>query len=484
MKRADAAHFQPIASLDQFDAQSGNALERLLFNYRAVVVLLCALVTAILGFQLSSLKLNASYADAIPTHHPFIRNYFVNESELKGLSNVVRIVVERKSDGDVFDREYLEALRAINDEVYNLPGVDRSFVRSLWMPAVRWLATTDEGYEGGPVMPDDYDGSPASLGTLRENVMRSGEVGQLVAPDFKSTIIYVPLLELSPETGERLDYGKLSRSVEDIRAKYDAQGVRVRVVGFAKVMGDLIEGLYAILGFFAVSVVVTAAILLAFTRCLRSTALVIGCTLVAVIWLLGLLPLIGFELNPYSILIPFLIFAIGVSHGAQKMNGIMQDIGRGAHKLVAARYTFRRLFLAGATALLADAMGFAVLKLIDIPVIGNLATIASIGVGILIFTNLALLPQPQGGIGVRRHRAPEGRAVALPRLLHVSEVRGDRAGRRAGDRRRRLHGQPPPADRRPRQRRTGAAPRLALQPRQHLSHRQLSCRHRRPRRDG
>jgi predicted RND superfamily exporter protein len=90
--------------------------------------------------------------------------------------------------------------------------------------------------------------------------------------------------------------------------------------------------------------------------------------------------------------VPFLIFAIGVSHGAQKMNGIMQDIGRGTEKYVAARYTFRRLFLAGLTALLADAVGFGVLAVIDIPVIRSLALAASIGVAVLIFTNLIFLP--------------------------------------------------------------------------------------------
>ncbi|MDO9200440.1 MAG: MMPL family transporter, partial [Hydrogenophaga sp.] len=80
------------------------------------------------------------------------------------------------------------------------------------------------------------------------------------------------------------------------------------------------------------------------------------------------------------------------SHGAQKMNGIMQDVGRGVDKLVAARFTFRRLFLAGLTALLADAVGFAVLLVIDIQVIRELAIAASIGVAVLIFTNLILLP--------------------------------------------------------------------------------------------
>jgi predicted RND superfamily exporter protein len=74
------------------------------------------------------------------------------------------------------------------------------------------------------------------------------------------------------------------------------------------------------------------------------------------------------------------------------MNGIMQDVGRGTHRLVAARYTFRRLFLAGLTALLTDAVGFAVLALIDVPVIQQMALTASVGVGVLVFTNLVLLP--------------------------------------------------------------------------------------------
>jgi hypothetical protein len=132
----------------------------------------------------------------------------------------------------------------------------------------------------------------------------------------------------------------------------------------------------------------------------RSTALVMACSLVAVVWQLGLVAALGFELDPYSILVPFLVFAIGVSHGAQKMNGIMQDIARGAHKLVAARYTFRRLFLAGLTALLADAVGFAVLMVIDIAVIKDLALTASLGVAVLIFTNLILLPVLLSYVGV------------------------------------------------------------------------------------
>ena len=115
---------------------------------------------------------------------------------------------------------------------------------------------------------------------------------------------------------------------------------------------------------------------------------------------MGMLQVCGYVLNPYSVLVPFLVFAIGISHGAQKMNGIMQDVGRGTHRYVAARYTFRRLFVAGLTALLTNAFAFAVMLLIDIPAIRDLAITTSIGVVILIFTKLILIPVALSYIGV------------------------------------------------------------------------------------
>ncbi|MTV37007.1 efflux RND transporter permease subunit [Duganella radicis] len=378
-----------VTSLADFDRRSGSRVERLLFNHRLAVLLLFAVATALLAWQALGVKLNPSFERMIPAHHPYVLNYRAHKADLAGLGNTLRIAVEAR-EGSIYSARYMETLRKLNDELFLLPGVDRSFMKSLWMPAVRWIGVTEEGLDGGPVIPDAFDGSPSSLDALRANIERSGEIGALVAPDFKSSVIVMPLME--GDGAQRLDYARLSQQLEQLRTKYEAEGVRIHITGFAKVVGDLIEGMQQVLVFFAVALAICTAVLLWYTRCVRSTVLVVACSLVAAVWLLGLLPALGYELDPYSVLLPFLVFAIGMSHGAQKMNGIMQDIGRGAHKLVAARYTFRRLFLAGLTALLADAVGFAVLMVIDIPVIHDLAISASIGVAVLIFTNLILLP--------------------------------------------------------------------------------------------
>jgi len=397
----------PIAplTLEQFDPASGSPLERAVFNNRKMVMLACAIVTVLLAaLAVAKLSLSASFDKMIPRSHPYIQNYLENRVELRGLGNALRIVVENPK-GDIYDPAYQATLRKIHDEIFLTPGVDRAWVKSLWAPGVRWTEVTEEGFRGGPVMPDNYDGSAKATEQLRANIARSGIVGSLVGNDFKSSMLVVPLLDSASKdkagAEKRIDYRELSSAIEKIRTRVEADGsVKLHVIGFAKLVGDLIDGLLQVSLYFGLAALIAAAIIWLYTRCVRSTALVMACSLVAVVWLLGLVAAFGFELDPYSILVPFLVFAIGVSHGAQKMNGIMQDIARGAHRLVAARYTFRRLFLAGLTALLADAVGFAVLMVIDIDVIQDLALTASLGVAVLIFTNLILLPVLLSYVGV------------------------------------------------------------------------------------
>lgn len=399
---------------DAFDIRSGTWLERALFNRRSWVVAVCLLITLLLGWQATRLQVNASFEKTIPGSHPYVQNYLQNQSELAGLGNALRIAVANPN-GTIYDAEYLETLRRLSDEVFLIPGVARNQMKSLWTPTTRWVGVTEDGLEGGPVIPDGYDGSPASLQRLAANIARSGEIGQIVARDARSSVIFVPLLARNAE-GEAVDYGAFAQQLEALRDRYEAQGVRIHITGFAMIVGNLIDGVKAVTGFFTLAVLIAALMLYWHSRCMRSTSVVVLSSLTAVIWLLGLLPALGFALDPYSILVPFLVFAIGMSHGVQKLNGIAQDIGRGVSSYVAARHTFRRLFRTGMAALVTDAVGFAVLLVIDIGVIRELAISASLGVAVLIVTNLILLPMLLSYTGVSGRSAQRSLRAELADL--------------------------------------------------------------------
>jgi predicted RND superfamily exporter protein len=416
-----------MRSRAEFEAKSGSRLECLIFNNRLWIVAVCVLLTVLLGFQATRSNVSASYERMMPQSSPFIRNYLANIDSLRSLGNSVRVVVENRN-GTIYDPTYLKSLREINDRAYLLPGVDRAFVKSLWMPVVRWAEVTETGFPGGPVMPDDYDGSPQGIAKLRQNVARAGIVGSLIGDDLRSSTVFLPLLDHYADSGKPLDARALHDALEQIRHDYARDGIEIHVIGFAQLVGDLIQGLLQVALYFAAAAALATAAIYAYTRCVRSTALVVGCSLTAVVWQLGIVHMLGVDLDPYSILVPFLIFAIGVSHGAQKMNGIMQDVGRGTDRYVAARYTFRRLFLAGLTALLADAVGFAVLMLIDIPVIRGLAIAASAGVAVLIFTNLVFLPVMLSYTGVSAAAAARSLSAGNRHLLATLLVPFTRRG--------------------------------------------------------
>lgn len=383
-------------------AGNGSFLERFIFSNRVAVLVLFLSITVFLAYQASMIKPDASFVRLIPLQHEYIQNMLKNRDDLENLGNFVRIAVATK-DGDIFSKAYMETLAEITDEVFYLAGVDRSALKSLWTPNVRWVEVTEEGFQGGPVIPDGYDGSEESLNKLRQNVLKSGEVGRLIGDDFKSTIVYAPLFEINPETKGPLDYQQFSRELEaKIRDKYQERNpnVTIHIVGFAKKVGDLIEGIGAIVNFAVITISLTFVLLLMYSRCPIATFVPIVTSIIAVVWQLGILNLLGYGLDPYSVLVPFLVFAIGISHGVQIVNQFAVQQSHGFNKLMSARLSFRNLARPGMLALVSDAIGFLTLLFIQIEVIKDLAVASGIGVAVIILTNLILHPVIMSFLGL------------------------------------------------------------------------------------
>ena len=375
-------------------------IERFIFGNRLLLLAFMLLATLFLGWQASKLEVAASFEKMVPAGHEYIQNYLKNRKDLSGLSNVVRITV-RARQGDIFTPQYLETLKKITDQAFYIPGVNRPAMSSLWTPNVRWASVTEEGIEGGQVIPASYDGSAQSIAQVRQNVELSGQVGRLVGNDFKSTIVSLPLLEINPETGERLDYKVFSARIEkDIRAQFESDQIGIGITGFAKMVGDLIDGAAQVVLFFVAAVLISAFMLFVYSRSVKSTLATLLCSVVAVVWQLGLIHVLGKGLDPYSMLVPFLVFAIAVSHAVQVVNAIAHRQSEGHGRLDSARLAFRGLVVAGLTALLSDGFGFATLMVIDIPVIRDLALAASVGVSAIVLTNLVLLPLVMSYTGV------------------------------------------------------------------------------------
>ncbi|WP_206485600.1 MMPL family transporter [Thalassotalea sp. G2M2-11] len=366
-------------------------IEITVFRHRAFVLFIFALLSVFLIFQASQIKLDASFTKNIPLNHEYMQTYLKHRENFGGANNVLISVCNQESD--IFNEEFFTALKGVHDQLFFIPGVNRTQVKSLFSPSTRFVEVVEDGFAGGPVVPADFVADKQGLAVVKQNIEKAGIIGRIVSDDYRCAMVKATLMERNPNTGEKLDSIALANVLEnDIRKPYEKGNITVHIIGFTKMVGDVADGAKGVVTFFAVAIAITTLMVFLFSRSILLTILPIACSLVAVVWQMGLLSTIGFGLDPMSILVPFLVFAIGVSHGVQMINAIGKHAQQGYSTKEAAQFSFRSLIIPGGAALLSDTVGFITLLSIDIGIIRELAITASLGVAVIIFTNLLLLP--------------------------------------------------------------------------------------------
>ncbi|HSW13194.1 MAG TPA: efflux RND transporter permease subunit, partial [Solimonas sp.] len=414
--------------------------------------------TAFMLVMATRLQPDAGFEKQIPLEHPYMKVFKQYEQAFGG-ANLISIALIRR-EGDIYDPGFLEHLRRVTDDVFFLPGVDRSRVSSLFTPGVRYIEIVEGGFGSGDVVPRNYQPDPDTLKLIRGNVAKAHLIGRLVSADQRGAMVVGELLEHDPATGDKLDYRWVALELEKIRGRYaspqrwewvaraDMEGYTagqtvstsyaappwapsffyviadrsradepvkhvprsalelrqstnpdydpsfdIHIIGFAKVVGDVTDASVEVVGFFVVALVLTMLLLWSFCGSFRLSLLPLSAAVTAVVWELGLLKLAGFGLDPFAILVPFLILSIGVSHGVQYINGWGNEVAvNQRNSLDASVETFSRLFIPGTVAILTNVIGFATLAFINIEIVREMAINAAMGMAAVIITNKVMLP--------------------------------------------------------------------------------------------
>ncbi|WP_445773447.1 efflux RND transporter permease subunit [Shewanella sp.] len=368
-----------------------NGFESHLFRNRKWVIISFIFITVFLGYQASQLKMDAAFSKNIPLNHSYMKTYTKHQKDFGG-ANSIMVAVEDTS-GNIFNPVFFDALKNVHDQLFFIPGVERSQVKSLFSPSTRFTEVVEDGFAGGPVIPADFSNDEYGLQVVRDNIEKAGIVGRLIGNDYTSAMVTAQLMEFDPQTGKAIDTIAFANQLEqELRGKFENDKIKIHIIGFAKMAGDVAEGAKGVLLFFLIAILVTAVMVYLFSKSVMLTILPLACSLIAVCWQLGLLTVVGFGLDPMSILVPFLVFAIGVSHGVQMINAVRRRVLDGQSTKAASASAFRSLLVPGGVALLSDTVGFLTLLAIDIGIIRELAISASLGVAVIILTNLILLP--------------------------------------------------------------------------------------------
>ena len=298
--------------------------EGLVFGARPLVLVLFAAITAVALFFALQLKVDAGFKKQIPLEHAFMQTYLDYEVEFGGANRVLIAVVAR--DGNMVTLPFMQTMEKITNDVMAIDAVDNARVRSIFTPNVRFVEVVEDGFAGGNVIPANFapnapgfEAQPQDFQDIRDNIVKAGIVGRLVARDFSGAMVWADLV---PEGAgnEKLDYQQVADQLEAIRQSYENEDVSVHIIGFAKAVGDIADGARSVIWFFFVTIALTWLLLFLYSTSAKLASLTVLCALISVIWMLGALRLMGFGIDPMNMLTPFLIFAIAVSHGEQMIN--------------------------------------------------------------------------------------------------------------------------------------------------------------------
>lgn len=368
-------------------------LEEILFAHRGLTLIIFAVFTAVMGYFAAHLRMEAGYEKQIPVGHPYVATFMKYRGDLPGTNRLTVVVKAR--NGSIWTRDALTRLYDVTQAVMFLPNVDRTSVKSLWTPNAFVNEITEEGFRAAPLIPGTITTAaltPQVISQIQNSTSQGGYVGVLVSHDQTAAMVSVDLNEVSTD-GSKLDYVEYNSILEQqLRHKFEDDKFSIQIIGFAKQIGDVAEGGKSVITFFGVALLLTIAAVYWFCHSWRLTLLPIVCSLTSLIWQFGTLKLMHYGLDPLGVLVPFLVFAIGVSHGVQQINFIVRGLAHNKSSERAARDSFTGLLVPGVLALVAALISFITLLLIPIPMIRELSIMASLGVGYKIFTNLVMLP--------------------------------------------------------------------------------------------
>jgi len=364
-----------------------NAVERTVFTWPKTYLSLVGIVTLFCLAQVSGVKMYSDFADLLPQSHPYIQLH----NEIKdgfGGANVIIVGVSVDS-GDIFSNETLKLIHEVTQAVDELPGVNHNLVTSFTHRTTRkvWLTELGNIVSDPYYRPQDPALGADELAALRKSVVANPIVyGPLISPDMKMALVKAQLNEGA------LDYEVTFEELQTLREEFKTPGVSIYATGQPVLIGWAYHYKNQIFQILAFTALIMISLLLLHFRSTYGVLLPLLGVVVSSIWGLSIISLLGYNLDPLGLVIPFLISARAMSHGIQIVKRYYAELAVTPTPSAAAANTFGSLFRPGTLGVVSDAIGLLLIAVGSIPLNTKLAHYASLWALCIIPTVLIAVP--------------------------------------------------------------------------------------------
>jgi predicted RND superfamily exporter protein len=353
---------------------------------RLLVLLIIIGITGFFGYRMRTLTLSTNFNELLPQTHEYIKIHNDFRKTFGG-ANFLVIMISVK-EGDIFNQQTLEKIRYITNELEKLPGIDRYKIVSLASRKLKNPKITSWGIESTSLMWPEVPKTDAEMQKLKQAVYSNeAYYGSYVSLDSKKSLIYADFFE-----DEALDYSRITRELERLRAATEDDNTILSIVGHPMHLGvvaSMINTMNYIMG--ATLVIIPILLFMAY-RSLWAILIVPLAAVVSGIWGLGFMAIMGYNLDPLVFVLPFLISLMAFRHSHQLYNRYYEEYIRTGNALASVRVIIEQMFLPGVTSIITDAFGIAIIAITPVPVLQHIAVAGAFWSIVTVIIGLILTP--------------------------------------------------------------------------------------------
>lgn len=296
-----------------------NRLAEGMVKFKWLIIVVVVVLTAFLGYQAKNLKIDSDIISSLPDDDPAALLYKNIGKEFGG-NDMGMIIIETDY---VFKKEVIEYIKQITDTLRITDGI--STVTSL--TNVLDIKGSEWGIEIGTLL-DEYDlpDTDAELDTLKERVFSKDMYkGTIVSEDGTSTLIMFTLLE-----------GADKQAVaKNIKTKITGLDIPEKLYfgGLPFMMNDIADLIVSdIIKLIPITFFLIAFILFLAFKSTRGVVLPMLTAALSVIWVLGAMVLLGYELSMISNITPIILLAVGSAYTIHVINRVNTTLDQDRQK--------------------------------------------------------------------------------------------------------------------------------------------------------
>jgi predicted RND superfamily exporter protein len=345
-----------------------------ILRLRAPIGILLASITLFMIYAASRVQVGTRFVDFFPSYHPYV---LLNGKYSRSFGGAETLsIMLRVKHGDIFNHDTLKKIQDLNHEMDSLPGVNHEEVFSLASFRVSYVQAQSGALVTKPYMFPDVPNTPQGIAALRANVVAHWDaLRQLVSADYKNAMV------TGSFNDEAINYREFFKKVQHIVEENQSPNDEIFVAGEPMTRG---WGYHYLPELLLIIIISLAVIVLIHYYGIRGVArwwapLMTGTC--SALWGMGFTGLIGFQLDPVMLVIPFILTARDVSHGIQWQRRFYSESERTGGDVHAAVVSTTNLMLPpGLVAILADIFGIIFVSFSGIPVLHHIALTGAVWV--------------------------------------------------------------------------------------------------------